>query len=272
MKDPDIRLATASEALSLEDEYGMQRSWRTDKDKLTFISCQSSSASSEIVSPLQQSQDEETNSMLGDVNLFILANEEDSGNVSLVGELELMIGNKSNMRRGLGRAALLTFIAYVLKHEQEILEEYFSAPRDMTPVDCLDYYRVKIGETNVKSIGLFESLGFKTTEGFPNFFGEYELRVSNLKAEDVDTMMKERGIEGYAEVAYELGNDEKVRPVFEAQDERSAHSETGNSTTAMAKNGLGEALPLEAEKREIKDGEGRSDSTTTTLGTVISSG
>ncbi len=263
-------MATASQPLSLEDEYSMQRSWRTDKDKLTFISCQSNSSSSGIDNPSQQSQAEETKSMIGDVNLFILTNEEDSGDVSLVGEVELMIGDKSNTRRGLGRAALLVFIAFVLKHEEEILDEYFSAPREVTALHRFDYYRVKIGETNAKSIGLFESLGFKKTEGFPDFFGEFELRLSHLKAEDVDRMMEERGIEGYVEVPYDMGDAEKVRPVLATQEDPERISGTEMLPVQSAPSNTGESLPAEAEKREIQDAENRTDGTTTTLSSVIS--
>merc|ERR1712093_645230 len=39
MKDEQIQAETASEPLTLEEEYAMQRSWRTDADKLTFIAC-----------------------------------------------------------------------------------------------------------------------------------------------------------------------------------------------------------------------------------------
>lgn len=37
MMDPQLLEATASEPLSLEDEYGMQASWRDDPKKCTFI-------------------------------------------------------------------------------------------------------------------------------------------------------------------------------------------------------------------------------------------
>ena len=181
----------------------MQRSWRTDKDKLTFISCHCNPPSNEAEDLHQQTQEEEINSMIGDVNLFVLTNEEESGDVSLVGELEIMIGLKSNTRRGLGRAALLVFMAYVSRHEEEILAEYFSVPREVAETGRFDYYRVKIGETNMRSICLFESLGFKKTEDFPSFFGEFELRHGHLKIEYMDKMLEEREIEGYAEIPYE---------------------------------------------------------------------
>ncbi|RMD41890.1 hypothetical protein DV735_g3216, partial [Chaetothyriales sp. CBS 134920] len=37
MQDPTIRELTASDPLTLAEEYAMQRSWRADADKLTFI-------------------------------------------------------------------------------------------------------------------------------------------------------------------------------------------------------------------------------------------
>lgn len=37
MQDPVLLEATRSEALSLEEEFRMQQSWRNDDDKLTFL-------------------------------------------------------------------------------------------------------------------------------------------------------------------------------------------------------------------------------------------
>lgn len=140
--------------------------------------------------------------MLGDVNLFIVSNEEDNGDVLLVGEIELMIALKENQRHGLGRAALLVFLNYVLRHQSEILEEYFSSPREQAQVSQFAYLRIKAKETNVRSIALFESLGFKKTEQSPNFFDEFELRNNRLRPQQIEEWMEERGIYGYREVSY----------------------------------------------------------------------
>lgn len=164
-----------------------------DSDKLTFITCYPHS---------EHISQDEVQAMIGDVNLFILTNEEENGDELLVGELELMIASREDQGHGHGRTAILMFLYYILRHQNSILGEYFSFPRAQAQVSRLAYLRVKIKETNARSIALFESLGFKKTEPSPNFFEEFELRNGRLKLEQVEAWMKERDISGYKEVPY----------------------------------------------------------------------
>ena len=195
MQDSDLQNSTASEPLSLGEEYAMQQSWRTDKDKLTFIICL----------PLSRASDERDNlfsgdqgtvrarkhdaegQMIGDINLFLFEQEDEELNLEdsnyaptapcLVGEIELMIARKDLHRRGFGRSALLTFLSYVLSSWPKIAHEYIGKQDDAkASLPELAYLRAKINKANERSILLFESLGFERTSSQPNFFGEVELR------------------------------------------------------------------------------------------------
>jgi RimJ/RimL family protein N-acetyltransferase len=200
----EIQETTASEPLTIDEEYAMQRSWRTDHDKLTFIACQ----------PLPERQDEEgkrtvvasrddtPDRMLGDVNLFLgPADEDDEG---CIGELELMIAPTTARRKGYGRAAILTFLSYIENHLEEILEEYRSGVggQEAGKMKLLMLW-VKISGKNEKSIGLFEGIGFvKTSEG-ENYFGEVEMGFEGAIGRGrVGKLMERFGIEGYTEMEY----------------------------------------------------------------------
>jgi L-amino acid N-acyltransferase YncA len=63
--------------------------------------------------------------------------------------------------------------------------------------------RVKIGQGNLKSLALFESLGFRKTTGEVNYFGEWELRLLNPFHEDWIR-------EGYSELEYVTENNEDM--------------------------------------------------------------
>lgn len=161
--------------------------------------------------------------MLGDINLFLRVDEgdedEDEANVQepqIVGEIELMIAERVNHRKGYGRAALLSFLRYIIEHEAEIMREFvpstFSILGEKSKqllenggeggkkwrFDCLS---VKIGEKNVPSLALFESVGFKRVSE-PNFFREMELRRTDLGIEGAIEGLKRAGIEGYVELDY----------------------------------------------------------------------
>jgi RimJ/RimL family protein N-acetyltransferase len=187
----------------------MQRSWRTDCDKLTFIACLP-------LEPLTKSGDERHDKerkvmvagnedgedrLIGDVNLFLTPADEDEE--GCIGELELMIAPASLRRRGYGRAAILTFLCYIERHLDEILEEYRIGVATSEAKMKLLMLRVKIGGKNEKSIRLFEGIGFvKTGEG-ENWFGEVELVFEGAVGKGrIQGLMERFGVEGYREVVY----------------------------------------------------------------------
>jgi GNAT superfamily N-acetyltransferase len=156
--------------------------------------------------------------MLGDVNLFLKFEDEDdasdeglsSRNPAVIGEVELMIAEKDSQGRGFGRASLLCFLHYTATHEVDILREFLRESQTGTMVDesqigrgladrRLEYLVVRIGLSNERSLGLFESLGFRKVKEEPNYFGELELRRHGIDAEGIRELMAKYGITGYRE-------------------------------------------------------------------------
>ncbi|KAK5173689.1 uncharacterized protein LTR77_002370 [Saxophila tyrrhenica] len=219
MQSPDLRLATASDPLTLSEEYAMQRSWRLDPDKLTFIICLPLPhplrlPGDEGEETIKAGQYDDLERMVGDVNLFIypLDLDEDESAApptsSVVGEIELMIASPLHRRKGYGRGALLAFISYVLAHWAEIAREYAGGTSTATATSSsddaeplrLDHLRVRINETNVGSIKLFEELGFTAVnEGKANYFGEVELRWYG----GMEDLKGRRGWEEVRQLTYE---------------------------------------------------------------------
>jgi GNAT superfamily N-acetyltransferase len=201
MKDPEIQQATASEPLSIEEEYGMQRSWRKDPDKLTFIA-------GVPTAPLPDAEvlrGKEGYTMVGDVNLFITSEEDESASTAaVVGELELMIAEKSQQGKGLGRAVLISFLQFVLEHEESVIEEYHRGRQDHQKRK-FDHFRVKIGQENTRSLRLFAGLGFQQI-GEANYFGEVEMRrVLDQRA--VEELAMHFGLDKAQEIRYESEED-----------------------------------------------------------------
>lgn len=190
----------------------MQRSWRQDADKLTFIVCRPVASSKERSTQLSADSDSSQN-MVGDINLFLRVDDGEEGDAppEIVGEIELMIAEKANQGRGFGKAALLTFLRYIVERQTAIIEEFLNADVQAETVgklraaqtslgfSCLS---VKIGQANSRSLALFESLGFEKVSVEPNFFGEFELRRMEMEIGSLNQALAVAGVNDYLEIPY----------------------------------------------------------------------
>lgn len=135
MQDEELLEKTASEPLSLEEEYEMQHRWWQDDDKCTFILLNKNNFNDD--KDALGHPPAEINAMAGDVNLFF-----NNADNSKEAEVEVMIAEKSMRGQGLGKEAVQTMMYYGLK------------------VLGVETYTVKIGYSNAASIRMFTRLGF----------------------------------------------------------------------------------------------------------------
>eukprot|EP00937_MAST-01D_sp_MAST-1D-sp2_P007690 g7690.t1 len=163
MADPWLQEMTASEPLSLEAEYEMQRAWAEDGDKLTFIVLElarvegagqgGAGDEAAIASAVARAR---VSAMVGDVNLFFNDPDGDKG----VCELEIMIADPAARRGGLGSEAALLMMRYAMERLAPPVWRFF----------C------KIGDANEASISMFKRLGFVVC-GHVAAFQETELEA-----------------------------------------------------------------------------------------------
>jgi RimJ/RimL family protein N-acetyltransferase len=200
MLDPALLEATASEPLSLEEEYEMQESWRSDPDKCTFIVLAREALSQGLMPEDDKDVSERfvernLSAMAGDVNLFLSdeedeidENAEDEAQPKAEGtttedstlrkqaELDIMIAENGYRSKGLGEEAACMMMMYGAKH-----------------LDILRFF-CKIKEDNHASIGLFRKLGFQQC-GYAACFKEIELELRReSSAEMVETLSVLHGV------------------------------------------------------------------------------
>ncbi|XP_030062201.1 alpha/beta-tubulin-N-acetyltransferase 9 isoform X1 [Microcaecilia unicolor] len=130
MKSEMLQKLTASEPLTLEQEYSMQRSWREDADKCTFIVLDRKKWEE------QACLDEDC--MVGDVNLFLTTPEDPA-----LAEIEVMIAEPSDRGKGFGKEAALMMMLY-----------------GFTKLG-ITKFEAKIGQENKASICMFQKLCFE---------------------------------------------------------------------------------------------------------------
>lgn len=206
----------------------MQRSWREDGDKLTFIVCLPPSDTKRAAASVSgdderdgdvkreeraavavkggcgESRWDGDQMMIGDVNLFLSEvgdDEEDGAEKGCVGEVEIMIARTSHQGRGMGTKILVTFLWYIFTNLESILSEYSKSTRK---VEIMKYLRVKIDAGNARSIRLFEKVGFKKISEEPNYFNELELRYEVPEIRTKEVVAKILGMDVPIVAAYEL--------------------------------------------------------------------
>jgi hypothetical protein len=193
----------------------MQQSWRTDADKLTFIVClpqavQDATNNNDQESETLSDQADSSARMVGDINLFLRIDDGEEGTSApqIIGEIELMIAEKKDQRRGFGKASLLAFLRYVVAHEKEVVGEFVRRDEGASGVlgdgegVKFNALSVKIGQKNERSLALFEGVGFEKVGEEPNYFGEWELRRTGLDLRGVEEQLEGVEVEGYREVVY----------------------------------------------------------------------
>ncbi|XP_069701577.1 N-acetyltransferase 9-like protein [Periplaneta americana] len=128
MESPELQLLTASEPLTVDEEYEMQKSWLTDEDKCTFIILEKS---------VFDETNDEIGAMIGDTNLFLYSSDDSLR----MAEAEIMIAEFSARRKRRGWEAMLLMLRYGC---EELNVEKF---------------QVKISLDNDKSISMFQKIG-----------------------------------------------------------------------------------------------------------------
>ncbi|KAG7441385.1 uncharacterized protein BT62DRAFT_955894 [Guyanagaster necrorhizus] len=182
MENDELRSLTASERLTLEEEFDMQRKWRADDDKLTFIIL-----ARDERDPLLDDQKDVMPSdprilslaMAGDVNIFLNGAPEDED--EFAAEVEIMIAEPVYRRNGLALEALQLILQYATANK--FFPDGSSVPASFpksSPLPVpLSSLVARIGETNLPSIQLFEKLGFKITKHI-EVFNEVEMKLRCL--------------------------------------------------------------------------------------------
>ncbi|XP_067936060.1 alpha/beta-tubulin-N-acetyltransferase 9-like [Watersipora subatra] len=169
MKSEELQELTASEPLTLEQEYEMQKSWSEDDKKCTFIILDGSKLASDFGN--------EVDTMVGDVNLFF--NDVDC---STSAEIEIMVAEADTRGKGIGKEATLAMMQYGI------------ATLGVT------IFTAKIGYNNKLSLALFHRLHFKEvsrSEAFQEV--TLELVVTESVKSFIGSSLQEYLVSAYSE-------------------------------------------------------------------------
>jgi hypothetical protein len=214
MQDPFLLDATASEALTMEDEIEMQKEWRDDEKKCTFIVLARDLLNEEVdsegeridIPPIPTTCTEKNKivgksypklikdtlqAMVGDINLF-LSEEENYNSDDELNFHQQQISPTEKSSVHMTQAELDIMIAaktHRHKHlgtELVLMMMYYGA----SSLNLRRFY-VKIKDTNHSSIKLFKGkLGFKEC-AYAECFGEYEFECKCETSEEMVELIKQ---------------------------------------------------------------------------------
>lgn len=161
LKDPYILEMTASEPVSLKEEYEWQKTWEPDDTKCTFlISITDKSAIDEVNKkldePLQPADpsNPENGCIIGDINLYIVSNPDEP----LKAEVDVMIAEKECWRHGYAQEALRMF----MKYGATVLGiKIFEARILMTNKPSINLFHNKLGFSKVSVSEIFKEVHFE---------------------------------------------------------------------------------------------------------------
>ncbi|KAJ8662974.1 hypothetical protein O0I10_001150 [Lichtheimia ornata] len=145
MQSPFLQEMTASEPLTLEEEYEMQRSWHEDEKKCTFIIL----ATPEDTSSIDVIKEKAV--MIGDVNIFLNDPDDDP----TFGEIEIMIAEEKYRRGGRGLEALKIMMGYALI---ELGIRTFHAKISLSNQPSIDLFTKKLGFYPVSESRAFQEV------------------------------------------------------------------------------------------------------------------
>eukprot|EP01026_Neomeris_dumetosa_P070947 TRINITY_DN7132_c0_g1_i7.p1 TRINITY_DN7132_c0_g1~~TRINITY_DN7132_c0_g1_i7.p1 ORF type:complete len:268 (+),score=22.99 TRINITY_DN7132_c0_g1_i7:131-934(+) len=165
MQDQNLLELTASEPLTLDQEFEMQQSWANDPNKCTFILFDNDTLFEQNSNQIEQNQLQLQKSigMAGDVNLFLNDLQDRQ-----CAEIDVMVAEEKSRRKGIAREAVRIMMTF---GAQKLGIKKFVA---------------KIAFSNLASQQLFKSLGFVEV-GRSEVF--QEIIVQFMVAENVDDVI-----------------------------------------------------------------------------------
>ena len=215
MQDPSLLEATGSEPLSMEEEIAMQREWRDDEKKCTFIILARdlinySDESSEMIPPppltetmigdgetqtttYPQLVEQTLDAMIGDVNLFLSEEEEEYNSDDEQLNQQQQYTDQSATTELLSQAELDLMIA-AKSHQNKKMGTELALMMMHYGAKHLKIRRffVKINEDNHASLKLFkEKIGFVQCD-YAECFQQYELECKCESSEEMVEWIEKR--------------------------------------------------------------------------------